>query len=167
MFTIRVKSIDFDPQPGQDSAPCSYPEKLRMRTNTHRLDKIIPWTLKCTGTLEKEVDSKNGEQGRDTVAWEQVKEINNLQEKAGAVAVVMQEGIVNIGFVTQYHTILWQKVELGVPKKLVPQRATERTPLPISQITSVLSGIALALLWHCSNSFSTGTIGYDIGAFIN
>jgi len=90
----------------------------------------------------------------------------------------MQEGFANICFVTQYHTILRQKVELAVPKKLVSQRATERTPFPISHTTSVLSGIALALLWHCSgialallwhcsNSFSTGTTGSGIGGFAN
>jgi protein pelota len=106
-------------------------------------------------TLEKEVDSKDGEQGWrarvekqgwDSIAREQLKETNNLQKKAEVVAVVMQEVFTNICFVTQYHTILRQKVELAVPKKLVSQRATERAPFPISHTTSVLSGITLALL---------------------
>lgn len=129
-----------------------YPERLRMRTNTHRLDNIIPWTLKCTGTspLRKRstagMESKGREQGWDSIAREQLVETNNLQKKAEVVAVVMQEGFANICFVTHYHTILRQKVELAMPKKLVSQRATERTPFPISHTTSVLSGITLALL---------------------
>lgn len=93
------------------------------------------------------MESKGREQGWDGIAREQLKETNNLQKKAEVVAVVMQEGFANICFVTQYHTILRQfKVELAVPKKLVSQRATERTPFPISHTTSVLSGITLALL---------------------
>jgi protein pelota len=87
-------------------------------------------------TLEEEADSRDGEQGWrarveskgreqgwDSIAREQLKETNNLQKKAEVVAVVMavvmQEGFANICFVTQYHTILRQKVELAVPKKLV------------------------------------------------
>jgi protein pelota len=110
-------------------------------------------------TLEKEVDSRDGEQGWrarveskgreqgwDSIAREQLKETNNLQKKAKVVAVVMQEVFANICFMTQYHTILWQKVEQAVPKKLVSLRATERAPFPISHTTSVLSGITLALL---------------------
>jgi stalled ribosome rescue protein Dom34 len=92
------------------------------------------------------MESKGREQGWDSIAREQLKETNNLQKKAEVVAVVMQEGFANICFVTQYHTILRQKVELAVPKKLVSQRATERTPFPISHTTSVLPGITLALL---------------------
>jgi eRF1 domain 2 len=99
------------------------------------------------------MESKAGEQGWDRIAREQLEETNNLQKKAELVAVVMQEGFANICFVTQYHTILRQKVELAVPKKLVSQRATERTHFPILHTTSVLSGIAPALLrqflhWH-------------------
>jgi protein pelota len=62
-------------------------------------------------TLEKEVESKDGEQGLrarvekqgwDSIAREQLKETNNLQKKAEVVAVVMQEVFTNICFVTQY-----------------------------------------------------------------
>lgn len=68
-------------------------------------------------TLEKEVEGKDGEQGWDSIAIEQLEEATNPQKKTEIVAVVMEEGLANICFVTQFQTILRQKVASMIPRK--------------------------------------------------
>lgn len=68
-------------------------------------------------TLEKEVEGEDGGQGWDSIAREQLEEATNSQKKAEIVAVVMEEGLANICFVTQFQTILRQKVEMQIPRK--------------------------------------------------
>lgn len=76
-------------------------------------------------TLEKNTDSApDGGGGGEATGWDSVA-IDMLQDavdeggsrRAEAVAVVMQEGLAHICFITQYQTILKQKVEMSVPRK--------------------------------------------------
>ena len=76
-------------------------------------------------TLEKNTDSgPDGGGGGEATGWDSVA-IDMLQDavdeggsrRAEAVAVVMQEGLAHICFITQYQTILKQKVEMSVPRK--------------------------------------------------
>lgn len=63
------------------------------------------------------MEGKDGEQGWDSVAREQLEEAVNPQKKTEIVAVIMEEGLANICFVTQFQTILRQKVDMKVPRK--------------------------------------------------
>jgi protein pelota len=116
-LTIRVKALDFDPQAGQlhVSGRVARENKYTKIGQHHTLDL----ELNRNFTLAKEVEGKDGEQGWDSIALEQLEEATNPQRKAEIVAVVMEEGIANICFVTQYQTILRQKVSTYIPKKKV------------------------------------------------
>jgi protein pelota len=114
-LTIRVKSLDFDPQAGQlhVSGRVARENKHTKIGQHHTLDL----ELNRNFTLTKEVEGKDGEQGWDSIAREQLEEATNPQKKAEIVAVVMEEGLANVCFVTQFQTILRQKVELKVARK--------------------------------------------------
>jgi len=56
-------------------------------------------------------------EGWDSIALDVVKEAINPQKAADAVAVVMQEGLANICFITQHQTVLRQRVETSIPRK--------------------------------------------------
>lgn len=114
-LTIRVKSLDFDPQAGQlhVTGQIARENKHTKIGQYHTLDLELHRNF----TLEKEVDGKDGEQGWDDIAREQLEEATDPQKKAEIVALVMDEGLANICFVTQYQTILRQKVELEIPRK--------------------------------------------------
>lgn len=114
-LTIRVKGLDFDPQAGQlhVSGRVARENKHTKIGQHHTLDL----ELNRNFTLGKEVEGKDGEQGWDSIAREQLEEATNPQKKAEVVAVVMEEGLANICFVTQFQTILRQKVEMKVPRK--------------------------------------------------
>ena len=68
-------------------------------------------------TLEKEVEGSSGGEGWDSVARTQLDEAIDQTRNTEAVAVVMQEGLANICFITQFQTVLRQKVEVSVPRK--------------------------------------------------
>lgn len=114
-LTIRVKSLDFDPQAGQlhVSGRVARENKHTKIGQHHTLDL----ELNRNFALTKEVEGKDGEQGWDSIAREQLEEATNPQKKAEIVAVVMEEGLANICFVTQFQTILRQKVEMKVARK--------------------------------------------------
>jgi protein pelota len=114
-LTIRVKSLEFDPQAGQlhVSGRVARENKHTKIGQHHTLDL----ELNRNFTLTKEVEGKEGEQGWDSIAREQLEEATNPQKKAEIVAVVMEEGLANICFITQFQTILRQKVELKVARK--------------------------------------------------
>ena len=105
---IRVRSIDFDPQAGQLHVAGQIAEENKFAKvgQFHTLDL----ELQRNFTLEK------GE-GWDSIALEVVREAINPQKAADAVAVVMQEGLANICFITQHQTVLRQRVETSIPRK--------------------------------------------------
>lgn len=108
-LTIRVKSLDFDPQAGQlhVSGQVARETKHAKIGQFHTLDL----ELNRNFTIYKEVG------GWDSIARQQLEEATNPQKKAEIVAVVMEEGLANICFVTQFQTILRQKVEVRIPRK--------------------------------------------------
>lgn len=114
-LTIRVKSLDFDPQAGQLHVSGQVArETVHTRIGQyHTLDL----ELNRNFTLHKEVEREDGDQGWDSIAREQLEEATNPQKKAEIVAVVMEEGMANICFITQFQTILRQKLEVRVPRK--------------------------------------------------
>lgn len=105
---IRVSSIDFDPQAGQlhVSGRVAEENKWVKIGAYHTLDL----ELQRNFTLEKS-------EGWDSVALDVVKEAIK-QDKEGVVpAVVMQEGLACICLITEYQTVLKQRVETVIPRK--------------------------------------------------
>ncbi len=64
--------------------------------------------LKRNFTLEKEVEGNYGGAGWDSVARAQLEDAIDPTRGTEAVAVVMQEGLANICFITQFQTVLRQ-----------------------------------------------------------
>lgn len=105
---IRVTSIDFDAQAGQLHVSGQVAEENKhVKVGAfHTLDL----ELQRNFTLEKS-------QGWDSVALDVVREAVK-QDKEGVVpAVVMQEGIANICLITEFQTVLKQRVEVSIPRK--------------------------------------------------
>ncbi|EPE25563.1 L30e-like protein [Glarea lozoyensis ATCC 20868] len=105
---IRVTNIEFDPQASQLHVSGRVAEENKWVKNGayHTLDL----ELQRNFTIEKS-------EGWDSVALDVVREAVK-QDKEGTVpAVVMQEGLANICLITEYQTVLKQRVESGIPKK--------------------------------------------------
>ncbi|KIX00889.1 mRNA surveillance protein pelota [Rhinocladiella mackenziei CBS 650.93] len=114
-LTIRVKFLDFDPQAGQlhVSGQIARENRFTKIGQFHTLDL----ELQRNFTLEKEVDGNNGSEGWDSVARAQLEEAIDQTRGTETIAVVMQEGLANICFITQYQTVSRQRVEVSVPRK--------------------------------------------------
>ncbi|KIV96173.1 mRNA surveillance protein pelota [Exophiala mesophila] len=114
-LTIRVKSLDFDPQAGQlhVSGQIARENRFTKIGQFHTLDL----ELQRNFTLEKEIQDSDGSEGWDSVARAQLAEAVDPTRGTEAVAVVMQEGLANICFLTQFQTVLRQRVETSVPRK--------------------------------------------------
>jgi protein pelota len=107
-LTIRVTSLDFDPQSSalHVSGRVSEENKFVKIGAFHTLDL----ELQRNFTLEKS-------EGWDSVSLDVVREAVK-QDKEGVVpAVVMQEGLAQICLITEHQTILKQRVESTIPKK--------------------------------------------------
>ena len=114
-LTIKVKSLDFDPQAGQlhVSGQIARENKYTKIGQHHTLDL----ELNRNFTIEKVVEGKDGGAGWDSVAQAQLMEAIDPNKSTEAVAVVMQEGLGNICFLTSHQTILKQRIEANVPRK--------------------------------------------------
>lgn len=106
-LTIRVLGLDFDPQAGQlhVSGQVAVENENVSLGSHHTLDL----ELQRDFTLEKE--------GWDSIARDELKKCTNPEARAQLWAVVMQEGMANICLVTEFQTILRQKIEMPIPKK--------------------------------------------------
>ena len=122
-LTIRIKSLDFDPQAGQlhVSGQIARENKYTKTGQYHTLDLELSRNF----TLEKVVEGKYGGEGWDSVARAQLEEAVDRSRGTEAVAVVLQEGIANICFITQYQTVLRQRVEMTVSRKGADARRTQ------------------------------------------
>lgn len=107
-LTLRVDSLDFDPQAGQlHVAGRIAEENKHVKLGAyHTLDL----ELQRKFTLEKA-------QGWDSVALDTLRESIDPTTKAQLWAVIMQDGLANICLITQHQTILRQRVEVSLPKK--------------------------------------------------
>lgn len=114
-LTIRVKSLDFDPQAGQlhVSGQIARENKHVKIGQFHTLDL----ELNRNFTIEKVVEGTDGGAGWDSVARTQLAEAIDPNKSTEAVAVVMQEGLANICFLTSHQTVLRQRIEVSVPRK--------------------------------------------------
>ncbi|KAK4991019.1 Translation factor pelota [Elasticomyces elasticus] len=107
-LTLRVTKLDFDPQASQlhVSGTVAEENKYVKLGGFHTLDL----ELQRNFTLTKA-------DGWDSVALAQLRESIDQTKKAVCWAVVMQEGLANICLITEYQTILRQRVEVSLPKK--------------------------------------------------
>ena len=107
-LTIRVTSLDFDPQSAQLHVSGRIAEETKYTKvgQYHTLDL----ELQRNFTLEKN-------DGWDSVARNLVKEACDTNKGADVWAVVMQEGLANVAVLTGSRTVLRQRVEVGVPRK--------------------------------------------------
>ena len=107
-LTIRVTSLDFDPQSAQLHVSGRIAEETKYTKvgQYHTLDL----ELQRNFTLEKN-------DGWDSVARNLVKEACDVGKSADVWAVVMQEGLANIAVLTGARTVLRQRIEVGVPRK--------------------------------------------------
>ena len=112
-LTIKVKSLDFDAQAGQlhVSGQIARENKFTKIGQFHTLDLELLRNF----TLTKEIEDEG--EGWDSVARAQLEEAVDQTRGTEAVAVVMQEGMANICFITQFQTVLRQRVEVSVPRK--------------------------------------------------
>ncbi|KAL1977589.1 hypothetical protein VTN31DRAFT_448 [Thermomyces dupontii] len=117
MLQIRVKNVDFDPQ----SSQLHVNGQIMNETQHTRVGQYhtLDLELHRNFTLEKEVGAEGEGVGWDSVAIEMLKDAvdESGKKRAEAVAVVMQEGLAHICFITQFQTILKQKVEMSIPRK--------------------------------------------------
>lgn len=114
-LTIKVKVLDFDPQAGQlhVSGQIARENKYAKVGQYHTLDL----ELNRNFTIDKVVEGKDGGAGWDSVSQTQLMEAVDPNKSTEAVAVVMQEGLANICFLTSHQTVLKQRVETSVPRK--------------------------------------------------
>lgn len=114
-LTIKVKSLDFDPQAGQlhVSGQIARETTIAKIGQHHTLDL----ELNRDFIIEKVVEGLDGGAGWDSVAQTQLRDATDVNKGAEAVAVVMQEGLANICFLTPHQTVLKQSIEVNVPRK--------------------------------------------------
>lgn len=53
----------------------------------------------------------------DTIALERVEDACDITKQADVAAIVCQEGLANICFLTQHMTIVRQRIEIPIPRK--------------------------------------------------
>lgn len=117
MLQIRVKGLDFDPH----SSQLHVSGQIMNETQHTRIGQhhTLDLELNRNFTLEKEVGADGEGIGWDSIAIDMLKDAvdEGGKRRAEAVAVVMQEGLAHICFITQFQTILKQKVEMSIPRK--------------------------------------------------
>ncbi|KAI9673576.1 MAG: Translation factor pelota [Caeruleum heppii] len=117
-FSLAVQNLDFDPQAAElhiAGTVCAENPYTKIGAH-HTLDLELARNF----TLEKkagEEDDTKGGGGWDSVALETLREATDPARRATAMACVMGEGVANICLVTEFRTVLKQRVEVAVPRK--------------------------------------------------
>lgn len=109
-LTIRVESLDFDPQSSQLHVSGRIAEETKFTKvgQYHTLDLELQRNFTLT---------KDGDEAWDSVARGIIKESCDPVKSADIWAVVMQEGLANIAVLTGARTVLRQRVEVSIPRK--------------------------------------------------
>ena len=109
-LTIRVASLDFDPQSSQLHVSGRIAEETKFTKvgQYHTLDLEIQRNF----TLEKD-----GQEAWDSVARGIIKESCDPIKSADVWAVIMQEGLANLAVLTGARTVLRQRIEVSIPRK--------------------------------------------------
>ncbi|KAL9016115.1 MAG: hypothetical protein Q9185_006526 [Variospora sp. 1 TL-2023] len=109
-LSIRVESLDFDPQSSQLHVSGRIAEETKFTKvgQYHTLDLELQRNFTLT---------KDGEEAWDSVARGIIKEACDPVRSADVWAVVMQEGLANLAVLTGARTVLRQRVEVSIPRK--------------------------------------------------
>lgn len=107
-LTIKVERLDFDAQAAQLHVAGRVSEENRDVSigSYHTLDLALQRNF----TLRKE-------DGWDSVALETLSEATSQVKAAQLWAIMMEEGVANIGLVTNHQSIRRQHIEVNIPKK--------------------------------------------------
>lgn len=120
-LTIRVTTLDFDPQAGElhvAGRVCEENDFVGMG-QFHTLDLELHRQF----TLEKGREELGASVGAaeveiwDSVALQTLQESTDLRKNAQSYAIIMEEGISSICLLTEHQTIVRQRVELAMPRK--------------------------------------------------
>ncbi|KAL1304043.1 hypothetical protein AAFC00_000480 [Neodothiora populina] len=131
-LTLRVTSLDFDPQAGElhVSGRVAEENKYVKLGAHHTLDLELHRNL----TLEKA-------DGWDSVALDTLRESLDQSAKAELWAVVMQEGLANICLITTHQTILRQQITVSLPKKRPGKPASDHDKAVNKFFSTVLDSL--------------------------
>lgn len=141
-LTVRVLSTDFD---GQASA-------LNVAGKIAEQNAYAP--LGSHHTLDLEVQRQfvltKGDGGWDSVALDMLREATEEENRASMWAVMMEEGLANVCYVTEHRTVLKQQVTANIPKKRAGAADYEK----------VCNFILQRKVLHCADLTLKKTIGH-------
>ncbi len=139
-LTIRVESLDFDPQSSQLHVSGRIAEETKFTKvgQYHTLDLELQRNFTLT---------KDGDEAWDSVARGIIKESCDPVKSADVWAVVMQEGLANLAVLTGARTVLRQRVEVSIPRKRGGRAV-------LALIHSCRSAVAMCQVWSGRTSLS-------------
>ncbi|RCH84293.1 hypothetical protein CU098_004607, partial [Rhizopus stolonifer] len=106
-LTITVESVDFDPNVGL----------LRINGRVASENNFVKMGSYHTIDLELNRNFTIFKTEWDTIALERVHDACDITKQADVAAIVCQEGLANICFLTQHMTIVRQRIESPIPRK--------------------------------------------------
>ncbi|CAG8971774.1 hypothetical protein HYALB_00001883 [Hymenoscyphus albidus] len=107
-ISILTTSLSFDPQVSQ----------LHVSGRVVEENTFVPMGSYHTLDLELQRNfTLTKKDGWDSVALDMIRESIRVDKEGVVPAVVMQEGLANICLITEYQTVLKQRVEVAIPKK--------------------------------------------------
>ncbi|KAI8369666.1 hypothetical protein BD560DRAFT_352384 [Blakeslea trispora] len=106
-LTITVESVDFDPNVGL----------LRINGRVASENQYVKMGSYHTIDLELNRNFTVFKAEWDTIALERVEDACDITKQADVAAIVCQEGLANICFLTQHMTIVRQRIESPIPRK--------------------------------------------------
>ncbi|SAM06297.1 hypothetical protein [Absidia glauca] len=104
---ITVESVDFDPMVGL----------LRINGRVASENAHVKMGSYHTIDLELNRNFTLLKPEWDTIALERVEDACDITKNADVVAIVCQEGLANLCFLTQHMTIVKQRIEMPIPRK--------------------------------------------------
>ncbi|KAL0087246.1 eRF1 domain 1 [Phycomyces blakesleeanus] len=107
VLTITVETVDFDPQAGL----------LRINGRVASESPHVKMGSYHTIDLELNRNFTLFKPEWDTISLERVEDACDVTKQADVAAVVCQEGLANVCFLTQHMTIVRQRIEAPIPRK--------------------------------------------------
>ncbi|KAI9322397.1 protein pelota [Dichotomocladium elegans] len=107
ILTITVETVDFDPQVGL----------LRINGRVVSENPYVKMGSYHTIDLELNRNFTLHKGEWDTIALERVEEACDITKQADVAAIVCQEGLANICFLTEHMTVVKQRIETPIPRK--------------------------------------------------
>ncbi|KAI7852984.1 hypothetical protein BDC45DRAFT_512004 [Circinella umbellata] len=107
VLTITVASVDFDPQVGL----------LRINGRVTSENPYVKMGSYHTIDLELNRNFTLVKPEWDVIALERVNDACDVTKQADVAAIVCQEGLANICFLTQHMTVVKQRIETPIPRK--------------------------------------------------